>query len=113
MLERYLPGFLESAHDKVELDYIPKIYAFLRWIPFVWNYIPTEEDYLNGVERRTNRNTEGFFSQNRDRAATIVTSMRTKRSFKHEDGFEFRDSICESRFEVIQEEESDDNEFDE
>lgn len=101
IFERYMPGIIAATHEKFEVDYIPRVLAIMRWIPFVWNYIPTEEDYFESVDRRASRRTNGFFGQERDRGKAMVKQMKSKRSLKSEDGFDVDDSIDCSKFEFV------------
>ena len=41
VLERIAPAYIEYAILKIENEYIPRLHAFLRWIPYVSRYIPS------------------------------------------------------------------------
>jgi hypothetical protein len=40
-IERITPAKWEEFMTKIEIYYLPSIYAIIRWIPFAWNYVPT------------------------------------------------------------------------
>lgn len=43
--ERFLPPMIDDFVERLETVHIPRIYAFLRWIPIVARYVPTVDDY--------------------------------------------------------------------
>lgn len=47
--ERIMPIKIEVFLTNLELYYIPKFYAVVRWIPIAWNYVPTHDEYWNNV----------------------------------------------------------------
>ena len=47
VIERLAPSYIDTFLINLYTKYIPTIHAFLRWIPLVNGYIPSEQEYLN------------------------------------------------------------------
>ena len=41
VLERFAPAYIDGVLWKIEMVYIPRVQAFLRWVPYVSRYIPS------------------------------------------------------------------------
>lgn len=52
VLERFAPAYIDGVLWKVEMVYIPRVQAVLRWVPYVCRYIPTAQQYSDSVDRR-------------------------------------------------------------